>query len=269
MTFLNQSMLVSLKHKQMKFLNLRNMLRTRDPTDINTWVLDWMMQNTHLKAPANELLRELPMSIPSEQAVELYDERELANKLMDVLMKPLAKGQQPRTTFLVHELKYEPRMVYRIPCSVLAPIKGHDDEEDVVGIMKNILFNITHGIPINIHDFFLRTLAENAMAPFDLKIYAPSIMRFIRRKSGINYHADFNNHIGYMPPLRVNKKTFEPVEGKGKSVIDEGSWPLDGQFREPDADSSWDNTETHLPSPVPPRVMNTRELLISLHQKVD
>ncbi|KAI4999252.1 hypothetical protein ZWY2020_003841 [Hordeum vulgare] len=219
-----------------------------DTTDINTWVLDWMTQKTHFKAPAYELLRELPVSIPSEQAIKLHDERELANKLMDVLMKPLAKGQPPRTTFLVHEMKYEPRTVYRILCNVLAPIKGHDDEEDAVGIMKNILFNITHGIPINIHDFFLRTLAENAMAPFDHKIYSPWIMRFIRTSSGINYHADFNNHIGYMPPLRFNKKTFEPVEGKGKSVIDEGSRPLDGQFREPEAYSSWDDTETHSPS---------------------
>ncbi|KAI4983638.1 hypothetical protein ZWY2020_025504 [Hordeum vulgare] len=242
---------------------------SRYPTDINTSVLDWMTHHTHFKAPANELLRELPVSIPSEQVVKLYDERELPNKLMEVLMKPLAKGPPPRTTFLVHELKYEPKTVYRILYSVLAPIKGHDDEEYVVGIMKNILFNIIHGIPINIHDFFLRTLAENAMSPFDLKIYAPWIMRFIRRRSAIYYHADFNNHQGYMPLLRVNKKTFEPVEGKGKFVIDEGSRPLDGQFREPDAYYSWDDTKTHPPSPVAPRVMNTRELLLSLHQKVD
>ncbi|KAI4987455.1 hypothetical protein ZWY2020_020255 [Hordeum vulgare] len=228
-----------------------------------------MTQTTHFKAPVNELPRELPVSIPSEQAVKLYYERELANKLMDVLMKRLAKGQPPRTTFLVHELKYESKTVYRILCSVLAPIKGHDDEEDVVRIMKNILFNITHSIPINIHDFFLRTLAENAMSPFDHKIYASWIMRFIRTRSGINYHADFNNHLGYMPPIRVNKKTFELVEGKGMSVIDEGSRPLDGQFREPAAYSSWDDTEIHPPSPVTPRVMNTRELLLSLHQKVD
>ncbi|KAI5012141.1 hypothetical protein ZWY2020_024275 [Hordeum vulgare] len=228
-----------------------------------------MTQHTHFKARANELLRELPVSIPSEQVVKMYVERELPNKLMEVLMKPLAKGQPPRTTFLVHELKYEPMTVYRILYNVLAPIKGRDDEEDVVGIMRNILFNIIHGIPINIHDFLSRTLAENAMSPFDLKIYAPWIMRFIRRRSHINYHADFNNHIGYMPPIMVNKKTFEPVEGKGKSVIDEGSRPLDGQFHEPDAYSSWDDTETHPPSPVAPRVMNTRELLLNLHQKVD
>ena len=240
-----------------------------NPEDINTWVFDWMTQNTHYKAPATELLRELPVPIPSDEAVKLYGERELPNGMMEVLMKPLAEGKPPRTTFLVHELKYTPRSVYRILCSVLAPIKGHDDEEDVVGLMKNILFNIIHGIPMNIHDFFLRTLADNAMCPFDHKIYAPWIMRFIRTRTGINFHADFQNHVGYMPPIRVNKKTFEPIEGKGKSVIDEGSRPLDGQFREPEAYSSWDDTETRPPSPVPPRVMNTRELLLSLHQKVD
>ncbi|KAI4997073.1 hypothetical protein ZWY2020_052415 [Hordeum vulgare] len=240
-----------------------------DPEDINTWVFDWMTQNTHYKAPATELLRELPVSIPSEEAVKLYGERELPNGMMEVLMKPLAKGQPPRKTFLVHELKYKSRSVYRILCIVLAPIKGHDDEEDVVGLLKNILFNIIHGIPINIHDFFLRTLADNAMCTFDHKIYAPWIMRFIKTRTCINFHADFNNHVGYMPPIRVNKKTFGTVEGKGKSVIDEGRRPLDGQFREPEAYSSWDDTETHPQSPVAPRVLNTRELLLSLHQKVD
>ncbi|KAI5009790.1 hypothetical protein ZWY2020_011927 [Hordeum vulgare] len=237
--------------------------------DINTWVFDWMSQNTHYKAPASELLRELPVPIPSDGAVKLYGERELPNGMMEVLMKPLAAGKPSRTTFLVHELKYTPRSVYRILCSVLAPIKGHDDEEDVVGLMKNILFNIIHGIPINIHDFFLRTLADNAMCPYDHKIYAPWIMRFIRTRTGINFHVDCQNHVGYMPPIRVNKKNFEPIEGKGKSMTEEGSRPLDGQFREPEAYSSWDDTETRPASPVPPRVLNTRELLLSLHQKVD
>ncbi|KAI4983640.1 hypothetical protein ZWY2020_025506 [Hordeum vulgare] len=75
--------------------------------------------------------------------------------------------------------------------------------------------------------------------------------------------------MGYMPPIRVNKKTFEPIEGKGKFVIEDGSRPLDGQFREPEAYSSWDDTETRPASPVPPPMLNTRELLLSLHQKVD
>ncbi|KAI4999241.1 hypothetical protein ZWY2020_003830 [Hordeum vulgare] len=169
-----------------------------NPEDINTWVFDWMTQNTHYKAPASELLRELPVPIPSDAAVKLYGERELPNGMMEVLMKPLAAGKSSRTTFLVHELKYTPRT-----------------------------------------------------------------------RTGINFHAVCQNHVGYMPPIRVNKKTFEPIEGKGKFVIEEGGRPLDGQFTDPEAYSSWDDTETRPASPVPPRVLNTRELLLSLHQKVD
>ena len=61
--------------------------------DINTWVFDWMTQNTHYKAPASELLRELPVPIPSDGAVKLYGERELPNGMMEVLIKPLAAGK--------------------------------------------------------------------------------------------------------------------------------------------------------------------------------
>ncbi|KAI4980477.1 hypothetical protein ZWY2020_020962 [Hordeum vulgare] len=232
-----------------------------NPEDINTWVFDWMTQNTHYKAPSTKLLRELPVPIPSDEAVKLYGERELPNGMMEVLMKPLAEGKSPRTTFLVHELKYTPRSVYRILCSMLALIKGHDDEEDVVGLMKNILFNIIHGIPINIHDFFLRSLADNAMCPFDHKVYAPWIMRFIRTTIGINFHANFQNHVGYMPPIRVKKKTFESIEGKGKSVIEEGE-ALDGDSEstqteleemdfERDFEWSWPPKKKFRPIPVP------------------
>lgn len=83
-------------------------------------------------------------------------------------------------------------------------------------------------------------------------------------------HANFRNHIGYLPPIRVIKKTFDPVEGKGKSVIDEGNCPLDGQFCEAESYFSYDDTANQdPPSPAAPRVMNNRELLLSLHQKVD
>ena len=40
-------------------------------------------------------------------------------------------------------------------------------------MMKNMLFNIMHGIPINYHDLFIRTLANVALSPFELKPYAP------------------------------------------------------------------------------------------------
>src|SRR3954467_10029922 len=99
---------------------------------------------------------------------------------MQVLMKPLKPGQTPRTKFLVKELLYVPRTVYRILTNTMSPIKGNDSsDEEIFCIMKNIVFNIWHGVPINFHDFFMRTLANVAMSPFELKPYAPWIMRFI------------------------------------------------------------------------------------------
>jgi hypothetical protein len=151
-----------------------------------------MTENTHYKEPASELLHAVPVSPPTEGARLIYEEPELSNHLMQVLMKPLKAGQAPRTTFLVKELLYVPRMIYRILTKTLSPIKGHNsDEEEVVGIMKNLLFNMIHGIPINYHDFFMRTLANAALSPFELKPYAPWIMKFIRSRSSIHYQADF------------------------------------------------------------------------------
>ena len=93
---------------------------------------------------------------------------------MQVLMKPLKPGQAPRTKFLVKELLYVPWTVYHILSKTMSPIKGHDsNDEEVVGIMKNMLFNIMHGIPINNHDFFLQTMANVALSPFELKPYTP------------------------------------------------------------------------------------------------
>ena len=151
---------------------------------------------------------------------------------MNVLMTPLAEGEAPRTTFLVKDLLFVPRTVYRILAKTLSPIKGHNSEtEEVVGVMKNLLFNIIHGIPINIHDFFMRTLATVAQSPFGLKPYAPWIMTFIRTRSSINYKADSQNHLSFLPDMEILQSTIASVPGKGKAVIDEGVRPLDGQFR--------------------------------------
>ena len=174
-----------------------------------------------------------------------------------------------------------PRTVYRILTKTLSPIKGHDsNEEEVVGIMKNLLFNIIHGVPVNFHDFFMRTLANIAMSPFELKPYAPWIMRFIRTRSSLNYKADTLNHGSYLPPIEVLKRTFFSADDKGKaSVIDEPIRPLDGQFRKAASYSTNDDSTTHdsaantsakkIPQATAPRVMTDRELLLSLHQKVD
>ena len=104
------------------------------------------------------------------------------------------------------ELLYVPRTVYRILTRAMSPIKGHDSyDEEIVGIMKNLVFNIVHGIPINYHDFFMRTMANVALSPFELKPYAPWIMRFLRTRSSLNYKADFQNHLSYLPPIEVLK----------------------------------------------------------------
>ena len=149
-------------------------------------------------------------------------------------MKPLKVGQAPRKNFLIKDLMYVPRTVYRILAKSLSLIKGHnsEEEEEVVGIMKNLLFNIMHGIPINYHDFFMRTLATAALSPFELKPYAPWIMKFIRSRTSIHYKADFQNHLSYLPPIEVLKWIISLVDEKGKAaIIDEGTCPLDGRFR--------------------------------------
>ena len=85
-----------------------------------------MIENTHFKAPASELLHALPVSPPLEGARLIYHEPELSDHFMQVLMKPLKPSQASRTKFLVMELQYVPRAVYRVLTKTLSPIKGHD-----------------------------------------------------------------------------------------------------------------------------------------------
>ena len=78
-----------------------------------------MTENTHYKAPATKLLRVLPLDPPHESARCIYNDPELRNHYMQVLMKPLKPGQAPRTKFLVKELLYVPRTIY-----------SHSDEDN-------------------------------------------------------------------------------------------------------------------------------------------
>ena len=103
---------------------------TGDASNVNSWVLDWMTGSTHYTAPASELLQSIPIPILSEGARCLFDEPALPNHMMQVLMKPLAPGQPQRTSFLVMELLYVPRIVYRILTKTLSPQKGHNSEEE-------------------------------------------------------------------------------------------------------------------------------------------
>ena len=125
----------------------------------------------------------------------------------------------------------------------------------------------------------MRTLANAALSPFELKPYTPWIMRFIRSRSSINYKADFQNHLSYLPPIEVLKRTIFSADEKGKApVIDEGTRPLDGQFCKATSYSTNGDSATHdtaanaskqYSQATAPRVMTVRELLFSLHHKVD
>ena len=104
-------------------------------------------------------------------------------------------------------------------------------------------------------------------------------MRFIKTRSSIHYKVDLQNHVSYFPPIEVLKWTISSMDEKGKAaIIDEGTHPLDGQFRRAASYSTNDDSATHdsvanapksSPQATAPRVMTDRELLLSLHQKVD
>ena len=83
-----------------------------------------------------------------------------------------------------------------------------------------------------------------------------------------------------LPPIEVLKRTLSSADEKGKAtvIVDEGIRPLDGQFRKAASYSTNDDSTTHdsavnaskqNPQGTAPRVMTDRELLLSLHEKVD
>ena len=121
----------------------------------------------------------------------------------------------------------------------------------------------------------MRTLANAALSNFELKPYTHWIMRFLRSRSSINYKADFQNHLSYLPPIEVFKRPISSSDEKSKStIIDEGIRPLDGQFHKAASYSTNDESATHdtaanasrqNPQATAPRVMTDRELLLSLH----
>lgn len=103
-------------------------------------------------------------------------------------------------------------------------------------------------------------------------------MRFIRTRTSINYEADKQSHLSYVPPVEVLQSTISSIPGKGKSVVVEGVRSLTGQIRQPVASQTTEDSTSHgtdapaseqTPQAEAPRMMTNRELLISLHQKVD
>lgn len=150
-----------------------------------------MSEDTHYKAPSDELLRALLVDPSQGDARTINEEPEPPHHLMQVLMKPTSEGDALWKTFLVKDFLFVPCTVYRVLAKTLSHIKGHNSAtEEVMGVMKNMLVKIIHGIPINIYDFFMRTLVTLAQYPFELKPYTPWIMRFIRSRYSINYRDD-------------------------------------------------------------------------------
>ena len=140
--------------------------------------------------------------------------------MMQVLMQPLTPGEAPRTTFLVKDLLYVPRTIYKIMTKTLCPIKGRNsDTHEVIDVMKNLPFYIIHGIPFDIQEFFMRTLITYAQSPFDLKPYAPWIMRLIKSRSSINYEADKQNHLSYVPPVELFRIPLLQFQERAGSLL--------------------------------------------------
>src|ERR1041384_3752916 len=112
--------------------------------------------------------------------------------------------------FLVSELQYLPSTMYRILAKSFCPIKGYESTaEEVVGIMNNIMYILFMSAPINVSDFFFRTLVDAAQNPHILKPYAPWIMKLICTKTSINFQPDQANHRSYVPQVEVLQHTLD------------------------------------------------------------
>ena len=97
-------------------------------------------------------------------------------------------------------------------------------------------------------------------------------MKLIRATTGINYHPDCPNHHAYLPPVKVLQHTLASND-KGKGLFYEEVLPtnsLGGNIRHPQSRTT-NKTRTHASTDetTKARVMTDRELMISLHQKVD
>ena len=115
-------------------------------------------------------------------------------------------------------------------------------------------------------------MVDAAQNPHILKPYAPWIMKLIRAKTGINYLPDQPNHRTYLPPVEVLQHTIASTS-KGKGLFYEEILPensLGGNIRHPQSRTT-DEPRTHASTEdtTQARLMTDRELLISLHQKVD
>src|SRR4051812_12448804 len=139
--------------------------------------------------------------------------------------------------------------------------------------MKNILYTLCMSGSINIPDFFFRTLVDAAQNAHILNPYAPWIMKLICAKIGIQYQPDRANHRTYLPPVEVLQHTIASND-KGKGLFydfeDPPTKSLGGNIRQPRSRTMHEeHSHASTEETTKARIMTDRELLISLHQKVD
>lgn len=201
-------------------------------------------------------------------------------------MKPLPIDAEYPKEFFVKDLEYLPRTIYHIPRRTLWPIKGYSLDAKLECSMKALVFYILKGIRFNSQDFFIRQLVASGINLFGLKFYVPLVMRLIKLHSTINYQGSTHNHVVFLPevdmsheaiypvpakePIREDNVAFQsftqPIEGVHVLNPPAPAGPLAGQLRlmhhannDATASTIAQRPQKHA------RVLNARELLVSLH----
>ena len=121
--------------------------------------------------------------------------------------------EYPKELF-VKDFEYLPRIVYHILRHTLWPIKGNSPDAKLEGAMKKLAFNIINGIRLNMQDFFIRQLAASSINLFDLKFYAPWVMRLIKLHSTVNYQPSARNHVVFLSVVDMSCEDIYPEPAK-------------------------------------------------------
>ena len=153
--------------------------------------------------------------------------------------------------------------------------------------MKTLVFYILNGISLNAHDFFIRQLAASGSDLFELKFYAPWVMRLIKLHSAINYQPSARNHVIFLPEVDMSVEAIYPEPAKEPVCLHNADhqsftqpiegvqavtrvYPLAGNTRLPHRAQTEATESTIAQRPRKrSRVLNDRELLVALHQKQD
>jgi hypothetical protein len=132
-------------------------------------------------------------------------------------------------------------------------------------------------------DLFIRYLASSGIELFEPKVYAPWIMRLIKRCANTNYKPYFKNHGVHLPEVHFIREVIYPDLTKAP-VFDDNAMHqsfdedveaihipnpapqlvLQGQYRQ-DRDTTTEATTSHVPNwhPARQRTMTERDHCLS------